>query len=215
MDNLARNLDQGAVVQELGTVVGADGAALAVRTAGGEYQARRAAACLLAPEVGDLVIVASLSSGAAYVLSVLERAAQTPSVLTADGDLAVRLPGTFTVAAQERVELVAGKGVQVVAGTFDVNAVEGNFVFARFALVSSFVRAEVDRVKAFAASIDSVVDRVTQRVKRVYRSVEETDQLRAGRIDYVAANTMSLHAENAVVTAEQLVKVDAEQVHVG
>ena len=50
-------------------------------------------------------------------------------------------------------------------------------------------------------------------MKRSYRAVEETDQLRAGQIDYVAKETLSLHGENALLTAEELVKVDGEQIH--
>ena len=64
-------------------------------------------------------------------------------------------------------------------------------------------------------TLDSVLDRFSQRVKRSYRTVEETDQLKAERIDYTASSTMSLHGENALVTAEQLVKVDGEQIHLG
>jgi Protein of unknown function (DUF3540) len=52
-------------------------------------------------------------------------------------------------------------------------------------------------------------------VPRSLRTVEAMDQLRAGQIDHVAQGTLNLHGENAVVTAEELVKLDGEQIHVG
>ena len=52
-------------------------------------------------------------------------------------------------------------------------------------------------------------------VGRVRRTVEELDHVRAEQIDYAAKKTMSLHGDNAIVTANELVKVDGEQIHVG
>jgi Protein of unknown function (DUF3540) len=216
MDNLARKLDLREAVQEVGSVARVDGGALWVKGEGFEYKARRASSCLLAPEPGDLVLVASLPSGACFVVAILERTGATPPTLTAEGDLTVRLPqGKFVVAAQDGIELVASKAVQIVAGAFQVNAVDGSLVFERLSVLSTFVRAEVERVKTFAGTIDSVVDRVTERVKRVYRTVEEFEQVRAERIDYQAEKTLNLRAENALLTAEQLVKIDGEQIHLG
>jgi transglutaminase/protease-like cytokinesis protein 3 len=60
-----------------------------------------------------------------------------------------------------------------------------------------------------------VLERWSQKVKRAYRKVEQIDELRAQNIDYSADQTMSLHSENALVTAEGLVKVDGEQIHLG
>jgi Protein of unknown function (DUF3540) len=60
-----------------------------------------------------------------------------------------------------------------------------------------------------------VLERCHQRVARSYREVEETDQVKAGQIDYTADTSLQLHAKYALVTADQLVKMDAEQIHIG
>jgi hypothetical protein len=96
-----------------------------------------------------------------------------------------------------------------------VNAVEGSVVLQGLSFLGDVVRAEVDRVKLVAQTFDSVLERLTQKVQRSYRTVTETDQLRAERIDYTADKVMSLHAEHALVSADELVKVDAEQIHLG
>ncbi len=53
------------------------------------------------------------------------------------------------------------------------------------------------------------------RIGRAYRTVEETDHLRAESIDHRAEKTLKMHAENSLLTSEQLVKVDGSQVHIG
>jgi hypothetical protein len=74
---------------------------------------------------------------------------------------------------------------------------------------------EIAAVKLVAGAVDSVLDRVTQRVKRAYRIVEEMDQLRAKRVDYSAEKSLHVHAENAMVSATGVVKLDGEHIHLG
>lgn len=105
MDNLARKLElelelerweQGELVQQVGTVVRAEGVALRVRTETGEYGARRAVSCLVQPELDDEVLVACRASGACYVLAVLEREPGAATTLQVEGDLQVQVPaGSF------------------------------------------------------------------------------------------------------------------------
>jgi hypothetical protein len=48
-----------------------------------------------------------------------------------------------------------------------------------------------------------------------FRLTEEVEQVRAGQIDMQAKETLRLHARNTLVTSKALVKVDAEQIHMG
>ncbi|WP_437872626.1 DUF3540 domain-containing protein [Sorangium sp. So ce363] len=217
MRSLARKQEPRALVtQEFGTVVRADGAALVVETDAGELRAKRAKGCLLEPEAGDLVLVAVATDGRCYVLSVLEREDGAPGSIVADGDLNIKLPaGRLGVAAQDGIGLVSAKEVAVVSAGLSVNAVDGNVALQRLSFVGTLLRAEIGKAKVLAGSLDSVLERLSQRVKRSYRTVEESEQLRAERVDYVAKKTMSLRGENTLVTAQELVKIDGEQIHLG
>jgi hypothetical protein len=62
---------------------------------------------------------------------------------------------------------------------------------------------------------DSLFERVSQRVKRSFRTVEDIDQLKAKKIDYAAESTLALRAEHAVVHGEELIKVDGKQIQLG
>ena len=74
------------------------------------------------------------------------------------------------------------------------------------------VQAEVTRVALVAQEVDSVLTRLTQRAKRVFRFVEEIDQTRAGTVDVRAESLLALRGENAVISARVLAKVDGEQI---
>jgi hypothetical protein len=216
MRNAARNVSVELVTQEIGRVVAADGSALRVRAGSGEHAARRALSCLVEPITDDIVLVAQAPNGATYVLAVLEREEGVKATLSTDGDLEIRQrAGRVTIAAQEGIDLIAAKDVSLTGNGLNLNVNEGSVFVQKLSFVGGLVRTEMDKVKVLANTFDAVLDRFSQRVKNAYRTVEETDQLRAERIDYVATSTMSLHAENALVTAEELVKVDGEQIHLG
>jgi hypothetical protein len=216
MANPARRLDRQGVVQEIGTIRALDKDGWLVETDVGALRARRATSCLVEPAVGDLVLVAAQSSGKSYVLAVLEREAGAAATVAVEGDLTVRVgAGQFTVAAQEGVRLVSAAEVSVASAAVRVDTRDAGVAVERLHFLGSFVRAEVQKVKLVAESFDAVLDRWLLKVKRSYRTVEEFDQLRAARIDYVAEQEMNLHAKNALLTAEELVKVDGEQLHLG
>jgi hypothetical protein len=45
--------------------------------------------------------------------------------------------------------------------------------------------------------------------------VEDVDHLKANQIDYVVDGNASIQADNTLVTAEKLVKLNGSQVHIG
>lgn len=215
MTNTARRLDEHAVTHETALVLREDHGVFVVQGGGAPLRARRAVGCLVQPEAGDRVLLA-VGARDAWVLSVLDREAGAPTRLTADGDLEVSLPaGRLSVTAEAGVDVVSGAPVSVVAGGFQVTAGTGEVSVQTLSVFAGAVDASAERVKLLAGVVDQSLDQLTQRVKRAYRFVEEFEQLRAGRIDYVARKLMELRGATATVTAETLVKVDAEQVHIG
>jgi hypothetical protein len=215
MDNLARTLDTGAVTHEAGSVVAASRAGLKVETSSGTFLVKRAASCLLEPKVGDLVEMSLVAGGGGYVVAVLEREAGAASRIAVDGDLELAPKGRLRAASTEGIELVSEEDVQVVAGRVAVRAVDLSATFDRLTSLGRFVHQQVDKVRSVSTTVDLVAERLTQTVDRCYRFVAESDTLRAGRVDMQAAEILRVHANNSVVTAEQLVKLDGGQIHMG
>jgi hypothetical protein len=210
MESVARKIEVKAVFQQFGEVLDVDGSAVTVRTALADVAARRAASCLLDPAPGDRVLLATEDGGDAFVLAVLEQESPDASTISVEGDLTLRsIRGRVTVAAQESVDIVSAAAARIVAKAVEVDAIES------LSLLGGAVKAELGKVKLYAATVDSFFERVRQHMKHSQRTVEELDQVSARHIDYAAQETAHLRGENALVTAHHLVKVNGEQVHVG
>lgn len=223
---------EGHSFQAMGTLIRIEGAALVVRTERGEVRAHRAVSCLVEPELHDFVLVAavardrSASTGAAsaapsspplagYVLAVLER--QSPhAALVCDGDLELKLrEGRLRMAARDGIDLVSPKDVQLVSAEVGIHATVAKIVVSELVALGSKAVAEIGNIKLKGSVFDKVFERVSERVQRSFRRVEEIDQLKARQIDHMAEETLSLRSANTVVTAKDLVKVDGEQIHFG
>jgi hypothetical protein len=216
MRNLARQLDPSHITQTTGSVVRVDGTGFVVRTDTGDTRARRAASCLLQPEVGDFVLLAILPAGAGYVLAVLDREEGAPARIAVDGDLEVKLPhGRFTVAAQEGVGLLSGKELSIVSDGLDMTAQTGRVVLDRLSLFGTLVQAELQKAKLVAGELEAALERLSHRVKRSHRFVEGLDEVRAEPIDDKASTTVSLHARSGRLTSESPGKVARDQLHLG
>lgn len=210
MESVARKIEIKAVYQEFGDVMVIAGEIVTVRTALADVCARRAASCLLAPAVGDRVLLATEERGDAYVLAVLDQRDPGAAIISVDGDLSIRsVRGKVTVAAQEGIELVTAATARIAASVVEVAAIEA------LAVTASAVKAEMEKVKVFATTLDSFFERVTQRAKRSFRTVEEIDQVKARHLDYAASGNAHIRAENTLISAHDLVKLDGEQVHIG
>ena len=210
MESLARKIEIKAVFQEFGEVVVIKGGRLTVRTALADVTARRAASCLLEPAVGDRVLLATEEGGDAFVLALLEQLDPSASTISVDGDLTLRsLRGKVSVAAQEGVELVSTAAVRIMASAVDVEAIEA------LSILGGAVKAELGKVKMYAATLDSFFERVSLHARRSFRSIDETDQVKAQHLDYAASGNAHLHGDNALVRAHDLVKLNGEQVHLG
>lgn len=219
MDGLATGFEveeRQAAGQYTATVSAVDGEALGVTRDGCEKKCRRAASCWLSPEVGDRVLVAAVE-GERWVLAVLERSVGAGVArVEVDGDLEFRAPkGAVTVAAREGVSVVTAKSAMVAAGELKVEARVSTWVLGEVLAVAQKVEAEVARVSGRYEVVERVAERVSERAKRVYRWVEDFERLRAKRVDWETKETLQVHAGDALITSEGLVKVDGEQIQLG
>lgn len=223
MNNLAEKLLEDEVAQLVGTVLRVEGRIFVVGTERGEVRSQRAVSCLVEPLVHDFVLVAAFPPAKGqlgrdahgYVLAVLERESKDVS-LGCDGNMDVTLrEGRFRVVSKEGVALVSPKEVQVVSESVSIHASTAKLVAREIVAVGASVLGELVDVKLRGTILDKVFDRVSERVQRSFRRVEELDQLRAKQIDHLADETLSLRSASAVVTAEDLVKIDGEQIHFG
>lgn len=185
-----------------------------VRFATGAREARRAKSCLVAPEVGDTVLCAAHAEGC-HIVAVLDGAFGGATRLSAEGDLHVEPQGKLSLSSREGVSLTTDRALTIGAADVAVNAERGTATIDELGFFGRLVRADAEKIVVVARELDHVVGRLTQRLKRAFRFVEDMDQTRAGSIDLRADDLASVRGENTVVSARALAKVDGEQIHIG
>lgn len=222
-----RALANASVLQVYGEIVSITDGSFRVRTAAGPVDARRAHSCLVAPIVGDHVLVSVPEAPASapdapraiaprgYVLAVLERASGAPTTVVVEGDLALSAQGRVSVTSPVGVELASPARVDVRAGELSVDASAARFVLGGLSVLASKLKAHLGESSVVGGAIDSVFQRVSQSMKSSFRVVEGTDRLEARDASWTATETLSVRATNTIVTSEQLVKLDGDQIHLG
>lgn len=215
MTNLAIKPKLLTIFQQYGYVT-AIGDGVTVQTELSCYEASVAPSCLLVPVVGDKVLLVTDTQGGDYVLAVLERSAGQTATLRFSGNTEISsTSGTLTLSGRDGVALTSARELSLTATTLRAIAISGDITVESMSIVGGAWRSCVDSVKSVGRTLDSVLDRCHQRVARSYRQIDEIDQVKAGQIDYQADTSLQLHAKYALVTADDLVKVDAEQIHLG
>ncbi|MCH9681511.1 MAG: DUF3540 domain-containing protein [Deltaproteobacteria bacterium] len=180
-----------------------------------EYRAERAASCLLEPEVGDRVWTVGEPGQGHYVLAVLQRASNDPAALSVDGDATLAATGRLTLTAGQDVHVESGRALTMTADEVGLQARTGRMVLDRCSVVVQSMFASMTKTKLVGRWFESAYERVIQRAERSYRSITQVDHVRSADIDYRADNNAHIRAKNALVTAEKLVKLDGDQVHLG
>ncbi len=195
------------------TVVSA-GPSCVVRAEGAVKRARKAASCLIQPAPGDLVLLAS-TPDQDFIISVLARAEETPLQISSDAELAIEAGGKLTLSARGGVEVATGRGISLLSQKIDLHSMEASINVDAASYLGTSLRARVRGIRLVAESIHSLAETAIYHARRLFRRVEDIEQVEAASIDYRASEAISLSGRHLLGTAAELVKFDGEQIHLG
>jgi hypothetical protein len=195
-------------------IVGAELAdELAVLHEGRSILARRASSCLLVPAVGDRVLIARVEQRV-FVLAVLERGT-SEHVLEVDGDLRLRARGTVTVEADRDLRLRATEVLSATGRSVALAAKSATWVAERVEVVAEHLSLDATRLRQAAHYAETIAESMKETLGRSYREIREGEHVSADSMTLSLRNALFAHAENAIVTAKKLVKLNADQIHLG
>jgi hypothetical protein len=212
-----------------GIVCGSAGAWFFVRSNDGEHRAQVAPSCLLLPESGDSVLLcltpdlplAGVRDGMLvlpchqHILAVLARAdAAQASVLLPGGVRLATQAGSLRIEGQE-IEIAATTGLKASTPQLTLEAVRGDLRFGHANASAGSVTACIGELRMFARNLTTQVDRLVQKVRNSFRTVDELDDLHAGRTRWEVEGHAQLHARQVTLLAEGAVKVDGQRIDLG
>ena len=198
----------GSALGVVGEAMPGDGYLVKVQPGGERWHCTRAASCLLQPGIGDTVLVAGPRRDQVYLLAVITQADPGRSQLVVNGNLTLHArQGGIALHADTQLDLRSSElSLEARKAQVEVNEMEYRGAEVRMTtLVARFV----------GRTCEAVLDRLSVLTRSSFRLTEEVEQVRAGHIDYEARSTLRLHSKNTLVSSKELVKVDAEQIHMG
>lgn len=154
--------------------------------------ARRAASCLVSPELGDTVLCCADDNGQATILAVIER--QAPN-----------LP----------LQLHTSCPISLQAPEFHFTSQVFNIDSTEMTVNVSLFKRIADRVEDVVEYLNLNVNSLFTRAKRSIKHVEDIDDTRAGHLRLESDTIAHLHGEVTVVSGEKLVQLQSQQIHMG
>lgn len=175
---------------------------LALKTEDGEdLFARQASSCLLAPAVGDRVLVYH-EAGEAFVLSVLLR-----------GD-AARIP-ELSVPDAASLRLTASDDLELSAKDVRLKAVRLGVVAETIAQSAGTVTLHAKRVVEAIVDKFSSVRSVSLKAETRSARIEKTETVTAGTLVHKTDGVSVQNSEISLINAKQDVRLDGERVSIG
>ncbi|WP_380180337.1 DUF3540 domain-containing protein [Kalamiella sp. sgz302252] len=171
---------------------------LVVESAGRSWHCQRAVSCVIAPQVGDKVMVAGIENQM-WLLAILARADHQQAELSVPGNLHIHSSGELSLSSE----------------SLRIGAAKGDCHIKEMEYSGETVSAWIGLSRIAGEKIESIWRSVTQISRNFLRTTQQTEQVRAGQLDIKAENYARLHAENMVITAKAITKVDSEQIHIG
>jgi hypothetical protein len=206
--NAAKRLDAAPPVLEYARILAIRDGQCVLATPRGELLARRAAGCLLAPLAGDLVLASVDGAGTAFVLSVLDRRSESPGRLDYPGDLILQATGDLRLDAGGDASLSATE-------TLTLAGKQGEAAFGTVSILAKAARVQLRTLSMMAQAVEQCVSRLTQRLTNSVRLVAEHEEVQAQSARYCVEDSLTMHAKNAQHIAEEVIKIDGGQVHLG
>lgn len=226
------------------TVVAAEGEHVGVHSpAFGSLRATLATQPAARP--GERVLVAIDAAGAAFVIARLDAPPSEPAerrLVLEEGDLElvaargrlllrardgvhVESEAGVEIEAAERVVLTSAEGrsrltldrdhAEVRAGLFEAKAARLRLVAEELEALAARADVEVERLRERFEVVETDAERIVERAKNVYREVEDLAQTQAGRLRFVARESLHTLAERAHLTARKLFRIDGDRIHLG
>lgn len=194
---------------EYGMVTEADDL-LRVETSLGSYAALKAASCLVRPKRGDSVLTVFDGEGNCFILSVLvqDQTSGQRNEIIMEGDASLHIrKGGLTISADDEVSVVSDK--------LSLAARTGNAAFEDCSLLGKSLFTEFGSIKAVAGKVENIFQQLTEKLIDAFRFVKDHEEVQTGSTRYLVDTNLTMHSKNAMHVAEEIVTINAGQVHLG
>ncbi len=205
-----------AATTEYCTVLTSENNNFVVQSAGNIFTAIAAFSCVIRPEPGDRVMCSFNDSDENYILAVLQRASSQPAVMQFASDVNMTLPnGKISITARDGINMASTDEIGMLSSKVKIGAAKADISIDKLNATGTELTGNIRQIRIFADTVDTIAESLTQRTKNFFRWVEQVEQITAGDMLQTVRNLLNVRSRQAIITAKQDVKIDAERVHMG
>ncbi|AOJ73479.1 MULTISPECIES: DUF3540 domain-containing protein [Burkholderia] len=184
-------------------------------------RARRADGCVLAPDVGDSVLIWACAAGdasgrpPAYVLTVLARAGAPQAALALPGGVVFETGIDGLRIDAPRIALSARDRIDARAARVDLSAHRACVRAAHLDACAQSIDGRAHDVRLVARRFTSTIGRALHTLGDCFRRVRGVDDTRASRARWQIDERAHLHARDVTLLADRHVGIDGERIDLG
>lgn len=186
-----------------------------VRSGATQLRCRRAFSCVISPQAGDRVLIHQDNEQQLWVTTILERPEVREAHMRVDGHLVIEATGLLCLQGGEELKATGGRRLALQAHRFSLVSEHANVCAGSAQIDSAQVQGRIGTLRLIAKVLETAAEHISQFSKRSFRTVESVEHLRAAHIDHEGTESLRLHGKDAVLTARNLAKIDAAQIHLG
>ena len=196
-------------------VKGLSNKTLMIQIDAGVINARVAFSCLVAPEVGDIVLV-NQSANDFHVLAILERATGQDMTLKFPSNVKmVAADGQFDLVSNKNINVISAANTRMVSKNLNITASNIDINAAKLSTRTKDIESHSQSIKLYTNILDTVAKQVTQKTDTLIRWVENVETLSIGNLIQNVRKNLVSHSTQAVITAKKDMRIDAERIHMG
>jgi hypothetical protein len=184
------------------------------RADGSVLRAQRAKGCLVKPAVKDLVLAVDAGAAGVFVTDVLAGDGAA-TCLSVNGDLALEADGGNLCLSGRHVRVAPREAVAIQAPYLKIEGDAGQLRFRTLSLLSRLLRVSAGRAETVCDRLDLTARQVFQRIKNIFRRIEDLDETRAGRISVRSQAGVDVRGGRVSVVSDEDVKIDGRGIHIG
>lgn len=187
-----------------------------LQTARGELRARCAISCLIAPEIGDTVLLSvSEDPMSSYILAILLRPVGDHGVLNIPGGGTLKTTNGHLVIQAEAVSIQGTKALNLDTSELTVRALETEVRIGRLRSWLEQAQTFVDTLKLVAKSTTATVERRILKATESFKWIEQVDETRAGRVRMDIEGRFQMQSRHTSIKSEGLVAIDGKKINLG
>lgn len=178
------------------------------------FNATLAASCILRPNIGDKVLIVALPESTAYILAVLEQAS-AEQTFQFSKHLTIHTDENASIITAEHLELQAEQHLSLTSPELSLYAAKGKAEITQWHYKGDFLQQSVRHISTQAHLVETVTESTHLQAERSFSQIADLQHEMIGRVRTLVQQDYRLDCEYADIFAEQDVKIDAEQIHLG